>query len=160
MPVFQSYDSFYRLVVKACAPNRDDRFVSADELRSQMIGVLREVVALDRGSAPRRRRSPRSSSTSDAGHRARRLAQPAVPAPRPARCDGRLAPDGQREPGERLERLMSPASRRPGAARAGPHGSRRRQRDVAETTASELLQADPWEWRAVWIQGLAALGAG
>ena len=50
VPVFQRYDSFYRLVAKACAPNRDDRFVSADELRSQMIGVLREVVALDRGS--------------------------------------------------------------------------------------------------------------
>ena len=33
-PVFQRYDSFYRLVAKACAPNRDDRFVSADELRS------------------------------------------------------------------------------------------------------------------------------
>ncbi len=49
-PIFQKYDSFYRLVSKACAPNRDDRFVSADELRSQMIGVLREVVAIDRGS--------------------------------------------------------------------------------------------------------------
>ena len=49
-PSSSSYDSFYRLVAKACAPNRDDRFVSADELRSQMVGVLREVVAIDRGS--------------------------------------------------------------------------------------------------------------
>ena len=29
-PVFRKYDSFYRLVAKACAPNRDDRFLSAD----------------------------------------------------------------------------------------------------------------------------------
>ncbi len=34
------------------------------------------------------------------------------------------------------------------------------KRDIAEATATALLAADPWEWRAVWIQGLAALERG
>jgi hypothetical protein len=42
-------DSFYRLLAKACAPDPDDRFQSADELREQMLGVLREVVAAEAG---------------------------------------------------------------------------------------------------------------
>ncbi len=44
-PLFQKYDSLYRLLLKACATSPDDRFGSADELRVQMLGVLREVVA-------------------------------------------------------------------------------------------------------------------
>ena len=31
------------------------------------------------------------------------------------------------------------------------------KRDVADATALRLLSADPWEWRAVWVQALAAL---
>ena len=50
-PLFQAHDSFYRLLLKACAPDPADRFVSADELRVQLLGVLREVVALGREGA-------------------------------------------------------------------------------------------------------------
>jgi serine/threonine-protein kinase PknG len=46
-PLFQRYDSLYRLLAKACAPDPDDRFASADELRVQVLGVLREVVAAE-----------------------------------------------------------------------------------------------------------------
>ena len=162
VPVFQRYDSFYRLVAKACAPNRDDRFVSADELRSQMVGVLREVVALDRGSGAAT--TTVSSLLFD------------VPTPGTEPDDWRNLPSLRRDPhdplvgwlqtvngtpSERLERLMHPPKpstevlleRARTALDAG-------KRDVAETTASELLRADPWEWRAVWIQGLAALERG
>ena len=38
-------DSLYRLIAKACAPDPADRFASVDELRVQLLGVLREVVA-------------------------------------------------------------------------------------------------------------------
>ena len=48
-PVFQTYDSFYRLLAKACALDPSDRFATVDELRAQVLGVLREVVATDRG---------------------------------------------------------------------------------------------------------------
>jgi serine/threonine-protein kinase PknG len=162
VPVFQRYDSFYRLVAKACAPNRDDRFVSADELRSQMVGVLREVVALDQGSGAAA--TTVSSLLFD------------VPTPGTEPDDWRNLPSLRRDPhdpmvgwlqtvngtpSERLERLLTPPKnstevlleRARTALDAG-------KRDVAEATASELLRADPWEWRAVWIQGLAALERG
>ncbi|MCL2091038.1 MAG: serine/threonine-protein kinase PknG [Micrococcales bacterium] len=48
-PLFTRYDSFYRLLAKACAADPNDRFGCVDELRVQMLGVLREVVMIDRG---------------------------------------------------------------------------------------------------------------
>ena len=50
-PLFRQHDSFYRLLLKACAPDPADRFVSADELRVQLLGVLREVVSAAREGA-------------------------------------------------------------------------------------------------------------
>ena len=47
----RSTTRLYRLLLKACAPDPADRFVSADELRVQLLGVLREVVALGREGA-------------------------------------------------------------------------------------------------------------
>ena len=45
VPLFQRHDSLYRLLAKACASDPADRFQSADELRVQLLGVLREIVA-------------------------------------------------------------------------------------------------------------------
>ena len=51
-PLFQQHDSLYWLIAKCCAPDPADRFASADELRAQLLGVLREVVAAhDAGTA-------------------------------------------------------------------------------------------------------------
>ena len=34
-----------------------------------------------------------------------------------------------------------------------------RQPGTAEAASAEVLAADPWEWRGVWMHGLAALRA-
>ena len=47
-PLFQQQDSLYHLVAKCCAADPADRFASVDELRTQLLGVLREVVARTR----------------------------------------------------------------------------------------------------------------
>ncbi|MFI2258699.1 serine/threonine-protein kinase [Streptomyces tubercidicus] len=47
--VFRSYESFYRLLVRATDPDRARRFASAAEMAEQLTGVLREVVALQSG---------------------------------------------------------------------------------------------------------------
>jgi serine/threonine-protein kinase PknG len=162
VPVFQKYDSFYRLVAKACAPNRDDRFVSADELRSQMVGVLREVVALDKGAG---------AATTTVGSL---LFD--VPTPGIEPDDWRNLPALRRDPhdplvgwlatvsgtpNERLERLAgAPKSSTEVLLERARTALDAGMRDIAEKTAAELLSADPWEWRAVWIQGLAALERG
>ncbi|UGY91448.1 serine/threonine-protein kinase [Streptomyces gobiensis] len=47
--VFQRYESFYRLLVRATDPDPQRRFASAEEMSEQLTGVLREVVALQSG---------------------------------------------------------------------------------------------------------------
>ncbi|MEV6009427.1 tetratricopeptide repeat protein [Streptomyces sp. NPDC051976] len=47
--VFSRYESFYRLLVRATDPDPDKRFASAEEMSDQLMGVLREVVALESG---------------------------------------------------------------------------------------------------------------
>ena len=161
-PIFQKYDSFYRLVSKACAPNRDDRFVSADELRSQMIGVLREVVAIDRGSG---------AATTTVGSL---LFDAPTPGDEPD--DWRNLPTLRRDPHDPqtnwLHAVTGSPEQRLAVLREAPARTAEvlldlartalsvGQRDLAERSASELLTNDPWEWRAVWIQGLAALERG
>lgn len=49
-PLFAQQESLYRFLLKATAENPDDRFQSADEMADQLLGVLREVVALETGN--------------------------------------------------------------------------------------------------------------
>jgi serine/threonine-protein kinase PknG len=46
-PLFAKQESLYRFLIKATAQNPDDRFQSADEMADQLLGVLREVVAIE-----------------------------------------------------------------------------------------------------------------
>ena len=48
-PVLAKYDSFGRLLRRAIDPDPRRRFVSTEEMSSQLLGVLREVVAIDTG---------------------------------------------------------------------------------------------------------------
>ncbi|WUH93470.1 serine/threonine-protein kinase PknG [Streptomyces sp. NBC_00433] len=47
--VFSRYESFYRLLVRATDPDPGKRFASAEEMSDQLLGVLREIVALETG---------------------------------------------------------------------------------------------------------------
>jgi serine/threonine-protein kinase PknG len=47
--VLRTYESFYRLLVRATDPDPARRFASAGEMAEQLTGVLREVVALQTG---------------------------------------------------------------------------------------------------------------
>lgn len=48
--VFSRYESFYRLLVRATDPDPGRRFASAEEMGDQLLGVLREVVAMGTGT--------------------------------------------------------------------------------------------------------------
>ena len=50
VPEFRRYESFHRFLQKATAAEPDLRFQSAAEMAEQLIGVLRQVVAVDGGS--------------------------------------------------------------------------------------------------------------
>jgi serine/threonine-protein kinase PknG len=160
-PLFQRYDALFRLLAKCCAPDPDDRFASADELRVQMLGVLREIVAAGRSgaavhSAPSLLFEPPvvAGDSLDWEH---------LPVLRRDSGDpmaGWLEALSVHDPAARLEQL----SRAPEqsvevrleyvrAALAAGH------RELADGTIARVLQEDPWEWRAVWLSGLAALSS-
>jgi serine/threonine-protein kinase PknG len=159
-PLFQQWDSLYRVLSKATAENPNDRFQSVDELRDQLIAVLREVVALQKGGGPARASTPSPlfgpPVATDASLDWNELPALAVDNADPAAAW--LASVSIADPVQRLAALdQAPAdtvevklAKARAAIEAGQPG-------VADRLVDEMLTADPWEWRAVWVQGLGAL---
>jgi len=62
------------------------------------------------------------------------------------------------DPAARLDALTAAPQSSPevllATAHAGLHSGRL---EVVDTVVTDMLTADPWEWRAVWMSGLAAL---
>ncbi len=158
-PLFAEHDSFYWLVAKCCAADPADRFATADELRTQLLGVLREVVALA---------TPGTATTSAASVLfeapstfTSALTWSALPTLRPDTTDPAhawLTGVGTQDPVQRLEDLRDApettaevllARARAALEMGGPEKVRK--------IAAELLERDPWEWRALWVEGLAAV---
>jgi serine/threonine-protein kinase PknG len=163
-PLFQRYGSFHRLVAKACAPAPADRFGSAAELRVQLLGVLREVVATDGGNESAVLHAKPSVLFNPPDVAEPTLDWTDLPGLIPDTSDpqaGWLATVGVQDPAQRLDLLT-------GAPEASPEVLLETGRaallagrvDRLDAAAEQLLAADPWEWRAVWLQGLKALQAG
>src|SRR5579871_5893614 len=49
-PLFAQYESLYRFLLRATHQDPDNRFQTADEMSDQLLGVLREIVALQTSS--------------------------------------------------------------------------------------------------------------
>ncbi|HTW16485.1 MAG TPA: tetratricopeptide repeat protein [Nocardioides sp.] len=158
-PLFQRYDSLYWLIAKCCAPDPADRFASADELRAQLIGVLREVVAARTSgtaltsSASVLFESPATSTSV--------LGWSALPDLRPDTTDAQhafVATVGATDPEERLANLSQAPEDTAEVLLARAHAALDLQDAArAHAHAAELLAVDPWDWRALWFDGLAYL---
>lgn len=165
-PVFATYDSFYRLVAKACAPDPSDRFATVDELRTQLLGVLREVVAADRGPGHPALHSAASvlfdAPTTDGPHAPLRWDElPTLKVDVHDPAASWLAGVSVADPHQRIQALQDAPEEtvevRLARARAGIEAG---EPDVVRAALAQVLDADPWEWRAVWLDGLAQLAAG
>jgi serine/threonine-protein kinase PknG len=159
LPVFAAQDSLYRLLLKCCAPDPNDRFISADELRQQMLGVLREVVASSRaGIGSTSASSALFESPMVAGHGHPLGSLPQLRSdPRDAQADflNQVAPQ---DPVSRLEALSSPPGWSKGVWLArGQAALEVNKPTVVDQCIARLLDDDPWEWRALWLAGLGAL---
>jgi serine/threonine-protein kinase PknG len=161
LPAFAAQDSLYRLLLKCCAPNPSDRFSSAEELRQQMLGVLREVVASQRpgvGSASAISALFESPTVSGHGSIIESLPHLRADANDPQadfleRIATELAP-------ARLAALQAPPEQTTGVLLACGQAALEVGRvDIVATCVDQLLDTDPWEWRAVWLSGLSALRA-
>ena len=162
-PLFQAHDSLYRLLAKACAPDPADRFASADELRVQLLGVLREVVS-DRPGAGAAIHSTSSvlfeiPAVSDETLNWQQL--PGLKIDESDTMTGWLRTVSIEDAAARLEALLAAPQVSPevllATAGAALHAGRF---DVVDTAVADMLNSDPWEWRAVWMSGLAALARG
>jgi serine/threonine-protein kinase PknG len=162
-PLFQKHDSLYRLLAKTCAPDPADRFASADELRVQLLGVLREVVS-DRAGAGAATYSTSSLLFEVPAVSGQTLGWQDLPGLRIDENDpmtGWLHTVSIEEPAARLEALSAAPESSPEVLLAKAHAALHSgQLDVVDTAVTDMLTADPWEWRAVWMSGMAALARG
>ncbi len=158
-PLFQEHDSLYALVSKCCASDPADRFQSADELRVQLLGVLREVVAKKRAGTALT--SAASQLFETPAVTTVKLDWSQLPALRPDTSDAQHAWLSSLAPVTASQRLAQ-LEKAPEET-AEVHLSRARaaleaaKPDLAVRESGLMLQADPWEWRALWVSGLAAL---
>jgi serine/threonine-protein kinase PknG len=159
-PLFQKHDSLYRLLAKACAPDPADRFASADELRVQLLGVLREVVS-DRPGAGAATYSTSSLLFEVPAVSGQTLGWQELPGLRIDENDpmtGWLHTVSIEDPAARLDALKAAPESSPEVFLATAHAALHCGRlDVVDAVVTDMLTADPWEWRAVWMSGLAAL---
>ncbi|KRA29644.1 MULTISPECIES: serine/threonine-protein kinase [unclassified Nocardioides] len=160
-PLFQQYDSLYHLLAKCCAPDPADRFASVDELRTQVLGVLREVVA-------RRRQGTASTSAASVLFESPATARPItewsqLPKLREDSTDPQyswLTTISAEDPKQRLADLLQAPEDSAEVWLARARASLDLVDPVAaKSHAQSLLSDDPWEWRALWIEGLAAVQA-
>jgi serine/threonine-protein kinase PknG len=92
VPVFSEYESFYRFLRRATAKEPRHRFVSAAQMAAQLVGVLREVIALRPRAGQRLPPMPSTLFTLErdaltTGPRSARDAALALPVPRPDDSD-------------------------------------------------------------------------
>jgi serine/threonine-protein kinase PknG len=157
--LFGQFDSLYRWLQKGTAQRPEDRFQTAEEMREQLFGVLREVTAAV-GTGAVTRSTP-----------SQMFGQPAATADLLTWRDlPRLAIDPRDsmaswlttvttdEPAARFAALEgAPEQTVAVMAERADAALRTDQVQLAEHLAQRILDADPWEWRGVWLQGLAAL---
>ncbi|GAB3237685.1 serine/threonine-protein kinase [Kineosporia babensis] len=159
-PLFQQYDSLYRLLAKCCAPNPGDRFATADELRTQLLGVLREVVAAHRGERPASH-STASLLFEPPVVEGDRLQWDNLPRLKVDDTDPQaawLASISVDDPQAKLD-LLGNALNPSIEVRLATAYTAVEAGDLAtaDRVVGEILNDDPWEWRAIWLAGLAAL---
>jgi serine/threonine-protein kinase PknG len=160
VPLFGRYPSFHRFLVRATEADPDLRFTSAEEMADQLLGVLREVVAIDGG---------------DPGPAASKLFTRET-VPDPAWADWRRLPVPLVDPHDpgapELASMAAAGAEQVLAAFPADRASREVRYRLAQAQiglgrfaeAAELLAAasaeDPYDWRTEWWSGMAALAQG
>ncbi len=162
VPLFAEHDSLYRWLLKGTAAKPEDRFQTAEEMRQQLLGVLREVTAsIGGGKVTRSTPSEMFDSPTVAEDR---LNWDDLPRSLPDRDDPMtswMSGITTDEPAARLDALAAAPDDTAGVLAERAFSSLRLGRfDDADTASNRILQLDPWEWRGVWLHGLSMLGKG
>lgn len=159
-PVFRENDAFFRLVAKCCAPDPADRFATVEELRGQMLGVLRQVVA-DRAGIGTSTQAVASPHFEVPVATSENLDWWELPGLRPDESDAMntwLRSLQETDPTSRFGALQKAPENTPEVVlEMGRTALRAGRSELATQAADRLLAHDPWDWRAVWLLGLDAI---
>ena len=158
-PVLARFDSFHRFLLKSTARHPDDRFQSAEEMDDQLLGVLREVVALQTG-----RPQPAPSVVFAQALDDHELPPLAIDAGDAAAAFlTNVASDGPEQvlreiddaiaTGHVVETVEVELHRAKALIDIGDH-------DAAARVLDKIEGDDPWEWRADWLRGVTAYASG
>jgi serine/threonine-protein kinase PknG len=159
VPLLGRYEAFYEFLVKATAPNPASRFQSAEEMGEQLIGVLRQVRAID-GKEPRP--APSLLFSGELGNAAEASSWQSLPVPAVDPFDpaaGVLATIVISS-SEQIRALLASTPRSPEVAfrlaRSYIEEGAFAQAE-AELASPEALSSG---WRAAWWRGVVQLAAG
>jgi len=170
--LFAQHESLYRCLLKATAEKADDRFEAAEEMTEQLLGVLREVVALETGTVrpatslyfggdilalesgdgmapvpPHYHHLPMTSL--DTGDPAFQRVNNANMLPDPKKRAAALQAASLQVPKSREARL-----------RLADALAENRNYEASERLLKALADEDPWDWRVLWFLGRMKLASG
>ena len=164
VPLFAQHDSLFRFLLKGTAMRPEDRFQSAEEMREQLLGVMREVTATLQGGVTGVTRSTPSRLFSTPAVSSDGLTWRDLPLLLPDGSDpmaGWLAGVTAVDPQARREALQGAPEQTPAVWLADAYAALALDDTAqADTISRRILEADPWDWRGVWMMGLAALARG
>ena len=164
-PLFAQQESLYRLLLKSTAHEADDRFESAEEMADQLLGVLREVVAVESGTprpAPSLLFGPDLLALDEGGELDpihpdyRQLPLPSLDSEDPGaqavnNANG-IADPKKRVAALRLATQQVPKSRE-ARLRLAAALAEANEMDEAAGILKSLYDEDAWDWRVLWFQG-------
>jgi len=168
-PLLAHHESFHRFLLKATAHHPDDRFQTAEEMRVQLVGVLREIVAAQTGE-PKPTPSALFSGDQltellvDDNRAADKATWKSLPRPRvnPADPAASFLLGLPREEPELAHIQLSSAvndNQVPWtheAAFISAMTAVEAGRDP-EAVLKSLASVDPWDWRIRWIEAIQAI---
>jgi len=172
-PVYAQYESFYRFLLKATHENPNMRFQSADEMDEQLLGVMRDAVAIDSGKA-----CPGNSGRFGYDRMLERdVAQQQVvdisSLPRlrmdtqdPAAAiilnstGGGSSADLKRQEGVIVSALEQYPDSHEAKLALARNLIEQGQYDKGEATLKEIEAADAFDWRVIWYRGVSFLARG
>ncbi len=165
-PLFAQHDALYRFLLRATHVNPDMRFQTADEMAEQLLGVLREVVAVD--GISRSYDSPLFTGDTflerDEEGDAEKLDYKMLPTLKPDATDpaanvlfslGSSAGAARKAAIEKAMQKVPDSSELPlhlalDYIESGDYAA-------GEKLLASVIENDPFDWRVFWYRGLSAL---
>lgn len=172
-PLFAQQESLYRFLLKATAYQPDDRFQSADEMAEQLLGVLREIVAVETGE-PRPATSQLFNGDLLSMSVSRDVLSPVqadyhqLPMPLLNTSDPAIQsvlnaialPDIAQQCDHLSQILQSSPNSREALLKLADVQISLGNYNNVDRALKQVEEQDPWEWRVYWYRGRSLLAQG